>query len=190
VASVPSAITAAVAMYFVFSRSKPVRNVALRAPPVPTKPVINPDIPPPEITVHKLVGNFSAGLNKNEIEITIKNIPRMTLRMSCESIPTRKAPRKLSKMLGIPNVIIIFLSNPCLKKLILPRLPKRWNIATNTRAVLKSTKNNAMGKKMVEEPKPAAVPMISDINAEMKNNISCNIVIRIHLGRPNKLGKL
>ena len=47
-----------------------------------------------------------------------------------------------------------------------------------------------MGKKMVEEPKPAAVPMISDINAEMKNNISCNIIIRIHLGRPNKLGKL
>ena len=74
--------------------------------------------------------------------------------------------------------------------MILPRLPKRWNTATNTRAVLKSTKNNAMGKKMVEEPKPAAVPMISDINAEMKNNISCNIIIRIHLGRPNKLGKL
>jgi hypothetical protein len=35
-------------MYFVFSKLKPVRNVALRAPPVPTKPVINPDIPPPD----------------------------------------------------------------------------------------------------------------------------------------------
>jgi hypothetical protein len=45
-------------------------------------------------------------------------------------------------------------------------------MATSTRAVLKSTKNNAMGKKIVEEPKPAIVPMISDINAEIKNNIS------------------
>lgn len=124
-ASVPNAITVAVAMYFVFSKLNPVRKVALRAPPVPTKPVTNPDMPPPVITVHKLVGNFSAGLNKNEIEITIKNIPRMTLRISCESMPTREAPRKLSKMLGIPNIIIIFLSNPCLKKLILPRLPNR-----------------------------------------------------------------
>lgn len=124
-ASVPSVITAAVATYFVFSRLKPVRNVALRAPPVPTKPVTNPDIPPPEITVHKLVGNFSFGLTKNETEIKIKNTPRITLRVSCEIIPTREAPRKLSKMLGIPNVIIIFLSNPCLKELILPRLPKR-----------------------------------------------------------------
>jgi hypothetical protein len=38
-------------------------------------------------------------------------------------------------------------------------------MATSTRAVLKSTKNNARGKKMVEEPKPAVVPMISDMNA-------------------------
>ncbi len=72
-------------MYLVFSKLKPVRNVALRAPPVPTKPVINPDTPPPEITVHKLVGNFSVGLNKNEIEIIIKNTPRMTFSMSKET---------------------------------------------------------------------------------------------------------
>jgi hypothetical protein len=45
-------------------------------------------------------------------------------------------------------------------------------MATSTRAVLKSTKNNEMGKKIVEEPKPATVPMISDINADIKNNIS------------------
>lgn len=114
-ASVPSFITAAVGTYFVFSRLKPVRNVALRAPPVPTKP---PDIHPPEITVHKLVGNFSFGLTKNETEIKIKNTPRITLRVSCEIIPTREAPRKLSQTLGIPNVIIIFLSNPCLKKIV------------------------------------------------------------------------
>jgi len=118
VASVPSFITAAIGTYFVFSRLKPVRNVALRAPPVPTKPVTNPDIHPPEITVHKLVGNFSFSLTKNETEIKIKNIPRITLRVSCEIIPTREAPRKLSQTLGIPNVIIIFLSNPCLKKIV------------------------------------------------------------------------
>ena len=92
-------------------------------PSVPTKPVTNPA--PPEITVYKLVGNFSFGLTKNETEIKIKNTPRITLKVSCEIIPTGEAPRRLSKMLGIPNVIIIFLSNPCLKELILPRLPKR-----------------------------------------------------------------
>jgi hypothetical protein len=118
VACVPSFITAAVGTYFVFSRLKPVRNVALRAPPVPTKPVTNPDIHPPEITVHQLVGNFSFGLTKNETEIKIKNTPRITLRVSCEIIPTREAPRKLSQTLGIPDVIIIFLSNPCLKKIV------------------------------------------------------------------------
>jgi hypothetical protein len=44
-------------------------------------------------------------------------------------MPTIAAPRKLNRMLGIPNVAIIFLSNPCLKKLILPRLPNKWDIA-------------------------------------------------------------
>lgn len=112
-------------MYFVFSRLNPVRKVILRAAPVPTKPVTNPDMPPPVITVHILVGNFSAGLNKNKVENTIKNIPRTTLKIPCESMSTREAPRKLSKILGMPNVILIFLSNPCLKKLILPRLPNK-----------------------------------------------------------------
>ena len=50
-------------------------------------------------------------------------------------MPTIEAPRKLNSMLGIPNVAIIFLSNPCLKKLILPRLPNKWDIATSINAV-------------------------------------------------------
>jgi hypothetical protein len=54
-------------------------------PSIPTKPVTNPA--PPEITVYKLVGNFSFGLTKNEIKIKIKNTPRITLRISCEIIP-------------------------------------------------------------------------------------------------------
>jgi hypothetical protein len=51
VTSVPKAITAAVAIYFVFSKLNPVRKVALSAPPVPTKPVIRPEIPPPVIAI-------------------------------------------------------------------------------------------------------------------------------------------
>ncbi|SRR5215203_413531 len=41
----------AVAIYFVFSKLNPVRKVALSAPPVPTKPVIRPEMPPPVITI-------------------------------------------------------------------------------------------------------------------------------------------
>ena len=49
--SVANAIVAAVAMYFVFSRLNPVKNVARNAPPVPTIPVMNPDILPPVIVI-------------------------------------------------------------------------------------------------------------------------------------------
>jgi hypothetical protein len=41
---------------------------------------------------------------------------------------------------------------------------------------LEINKKSAIGKKIVEEPKPATVPMISDINADIKNNISYSIV--------------
>lgn len=76
----------------------------------------------------------------------------------------------------MPNVIIIFLSNPCLKKLILPMFPIKCDIATSINAVLKSTKNNAKGKKMVEEPNPAMAPITSDIKAIRKNinNVGSN----------------
>jgi hypothetical protein len=38
-------------------------------------------------------------------------------------------------------------------------------------AVLKSTNSKARGRNIVDEPKPAIVPIISDIRAEMKNSI-------------------
>ena len=49
-------------------------------------------------------------------------------------------------------------------------VPIKWDIATSINAVLKSTKNNAKGKKMVEEPNPATAPITSDIKAIRKNN--------------------
>ena len=39
-------------------------------------------------------------------------------------------------------------------------------------AVLKSTNSKARGRNIVEEPKPAIVPIISATSAEMKNSIS------------------
>jgi hypothetical protein len=74
--------------------------VAHNAPPVPTIPVMKPEIPPSVIVVLVFAANFSEDLSKNKTENAIKDIFR-----------TREAPRKLSSMLGIPNVIIIFLSN-------------------------------------------------------------------------------
>jgi hypothetical protein len=143
--------------------------VALHAPPVPTKPVIRPEIAPPVIIVVVLVGNLSSGLCKNKIDIIIKNIPRITFKLSCDNSPTIKAPIKLRTMLGMPKVIIILLSRPCLKKLILPRFPNKCDIATSISAVLKSTKIKASGRNIVEEPKPATAPIISDTNVVTKN---------------------
>ena len=70
--------------------------------------------------------------------------------------------------LGIPKIRINLLLSPCLKNVILPRFPNKWKKATRTKAVLKSIKNNARGRKMVEEPNPAMVPITSDINAKIK----------------------
>lgn len=50
--------------------------------------------------------------------------------------------------------------------------PNTWKKATSIRAVLKSRKNKATGIKIVEEPKPIAVPINSAINAVAKNNNS------------------
>jgi hypothetical protein len=55
-------------MYFVFSKLNPVRNIARNAPPVPTIPVMKPEIPPPVIVVLVFVANFSEGLSKNKTE--------------------------------------------------------------------------------------------------------------------------
>ena len=168
--SVANAIAAAVAIYFVFSKLNPVRKVARKAPPVPTKPVIKPEILPPKNTVFIFDGNFSLGFIKNNAEIIIKINPRIDFNIFWDNNCTAKAPIKLNIMLGIPNVISIFLSNPWLKNLILPKLPNICDIATKINAVLKSTKNNAKGKKTVDEPNPTIAPRISLRNATPKNN--------------------
>ena len=144
--------------------------MARNAPPVPTMPVMKPEILPPVIVVLVFAANFSDGLSRNKTDNAIKNIPRISCKILCAIAPTREAPKKLRTTLGIPNVIIIFLSNPRLKKLILPMFPIKWDIATSINAVLKSTKNNAKGKKMVEEPNPATAPITSDIKAIRRNS--------------------
>jgi hypothetical protein len=94
-------------------------DAARNAPPVPTIPV-KPEILPPVIVVLVLfAANFSEGLIRNKTENATKNIPRIICKMLCGITPTRDAPKKLRNMLGRPKVIIILLSNPCLKKLIL-----------------------------------------------------------------------
>lgn len=80
-----------------------------------------------------------------------------------------------------------FLLRPSLKNVILPRLPKICKNATKISAVLKLTKKRANCKNIVEEPKPAVVPIISAINtATKKKNFHKSILIlnkKIHLFR-------
>ena len=45
-------------------------------------------------------------------------------------------------------------------------------MATNTNAVLKSTKYDANGRNIVDEPNPAIVPIISDKKPIRKNMVS------------------
>lgn len=71
------------------------RNIARNAPPVPTIPVMKPEIPPPVIVVLVFAANFSEGLSKNKRENAIKNIPRIICKILCGSIPTREAPKNL-----------------------------------------------------------------------------------------------
>ena len=56
----------------------------------------------------------------------------------------------------------IIISRPPLKNVTLPKLPKIWRKATKTKAVLKSKNSKAKGRKTVEEPNPAIVPIISE----------------------------
>lgn len=59
-------------------------------------------------------------------------------------------------------------------------LPEMWEIATNTNAVLKSIKKRAMGKRTVDVPNPATVPIITVKNAIKKNKIINSFIIRSH----------
>ena len=120
----PRATTAEVAMYFSLSIFNPVRNDALNAPPVPIKPTIKPEIPPPKTSDFLLAGKASLGLIRNKTETTIRNIPNMSLRNVCDRLPTNVAPIRLRTKLGIPNISKTFQSSPCLKNVILLMFPK------------------------------------------------------------------
>jgi len=54
-------------------------------------------------------------------------------------------------------------------------LPEMCNIATRIMAVLKSTKNNAMGSKTVDDPNPATVPIMTEPKDAMRKIMSCSI---------------
>ena len=112
-------------MYFSFSIFNPVRNEALKAPPVPIKPAIKPEIPPPRTRDFLLTGKARLGLIRNTTETTIRNIPKRNLRTVCDRSPTKVAPSRLRTKLGIPNISKTFLSSPCLKNVILLMFPKR-----------------------------------------------------------------
>ena len=47
-------------------------------------------------------------------------------------------------------------------------------------AVLKSTKNSANGKNIVEEPKPAIAPIISEIKATTKTRYLLTSSLQVH----------
>jgi hypothetical protein len=112
-------------MYFSFSIFNPVKNEALKAPPVPIRPTIKPDIPPPRTSDFGFAGKASLGLRRKIAEISIKNTPNMNLRRVCDRLSTREAPIKLRKKLGIPNSSKILLSKAFLKNAILLIFPKK-----------------------------------------------------------------
>jgi hypothetical protein len=62
-----------------------------------------------------------------------------------------------------------------------------WEIATNTNAVLKSIKKSARGRKTVDVPNPATVPIIIVKNAIIKNKIINSFIIHSHDARLCKI---
>lgn len=129
---------------------------------MPTRPVINPEIPPPKTSQLDFAGKTNFSFSRNKIDRDIKNIPKISLRSVCDRLPTNIAPIVLRRKLGTPKSSTTVLSIPCLKNVILPKSPKILNIATKTKAVLKLTKYDANGREIVDEPEPAIVSITSE----------------------------
>lgn len=125
VISTAMAIIAAVAMYFSFGRLNAVKNAARRAPPVPTSPAKNPEIPPPRMLLVVVGLNCRVSLKNEIIEYKARNIPRMARSISWGRYFARNAPRIVNKILGNPNFKMRLFSMPYLKKAILPKLPNK-----------------------------------------------------------------
>ena len=81
-ASVTKAMDAAVAIKVNFSKFKPVRNEARKAPPVPISPAKNPDTTPPEIRFFLEVGILRLGFRKAVNENPIRKIPKISFIIS------------------------------------------------------------------------------------------------------------
>lgn len=119
------ATIAAVAIYFSFGKSNDVKKAARRAPPVPTSPAKNPEMPPPMMLL-VVVGLACKSFFKSDMtEYRARKMPRIAFRVSCGRFFAKKAPMIVNNMLGNPNFIIRFLSMPYLKKAIRPRFPNR-----------------------------------------------------------------
>jgi hypothetical protein len=98
------------------------------------------------------------GLIRNKIENNRRKIPKIIIKIFCGTYATIYAPIMVINMLGTPNSRISRLSRPWRKNVVAPKFADRCVMATSTSAVLKSTKNNATGKNMVDVPNPTTVP--------------------------------
>lgn len=172
VRSTAKAMTAAVAIYWDFFKLKAIRNAPLRAPPVPINPARKPETLPPNMEIFFAAGNFKSGFNKDNMENKIRDMPKTNFRISCEIKGTKYAPMTVKITLGTPKSNINFIFRLWRKKMALPEFPKTWKKATSINAAGKSTKKRARGKNMVEEPKPAVVPITSARKATKKKKIS------------------
>ena len=103
----------------------------------------------------------------------------MPFNKSWEIYDTKRAPMMLKITLGIPNLIMVFLSSPTLKKPNLLKFPNRWKKATRASADLKSKKNKARGKSIVDDPKPAMVPITSAKKAVIMKSIDIYAVYQL-----------
>ena len=153
-----------------FSRLKEVRKAPLIAPPVPMRPAKKPDKLPPRMLFLELFFRWVLGFENEYRTKAIRKMPRRSLRNGCGRCSTKVAPMIVSIMLGMPNRRRSFLLSEVRKNVILPMLPEMCNMATKISAVLKSKKNKAAGKKMVEDPNPAKVPMMTASSAMIQNS--------------------
>jgi hypothetical protein len=65
--------------------------------------VIKPVALPPAIKVPVFVGIFNSGFLKNDADVVMRKIPKMSFKICCGRTPIRSAPSKLKRMLGTPN---------------------------------------------------------------------------------------
>lgn len=144
------------------------------APPVPIKPVKNPDAIPPPTALILLAFNFKSGLRRKAIANVIRKMP--IARPAIPKLKTlfRYAPKSVKMTLGIP---IFRMRGKLICRLKIKSFEEELKINTmpdKTSAVLKSKNSPANGTKNTDAPKPLSVPIISHIktrNRKMLNSM-------------------